>query len=145
VTDAITSGLLLAVISAIVFVAYQHPTSYSRLYMPVRRLLGFGTLVTMAWALGDSEVRGKVRVTLPTALADDRAAQESLRAVLDDAPPYGWILLGLAATFVFLEALSALPRYGIVGDRPNTAQPGPTTPTGDHPRIEDAPPQDARP
>ena len=121
--EIVVSGLFLAVISAVVLVAYRHPGAFAKLHASVKRPLGWAAFGTLAFAIGDSEVRGTVFRALPTVLPNNDQASSALRALLADTPPFGWILLGLGGVWCFLEALSALPRLGIVDASGGTAPP----------------------
>lgn len=112
--EIVVSGLLIAAVSAIVFVAYRHPSAFVRLYTSLKFPFGAAGLVFFGWMLGDTQGRATVDGSLLQAIPNNDTARQAVRVVLQDTPPYGWMLLGLLALWAFLEALAALPRLGIV-------------------------------
>lgn len=116
--ESIVSALLVAAIGAVVLVAYRHPDAFAALHGAVKRPLGLLAIGVFAYMLGDNGVRGEVQALLGKAQEGDESLKTAIRAALQDEPPLGWMLLGVGAVWVFLEALSALPRLGITGAAP---------------------------
>ena len=115
--EGIVSTLLVAAVGAVVLVAYRHPEAFAKLYASFRRLLGYAALVTFAMMVGDGTGREAVRSAIRSTdlVTDD--VRKKLAALAPDNSHYLWALGGLLAIYVFLEALSALPRLGIVDQK----------------------------
>src|ERR1700730_18070222 len=102
--DKVTAGLFIAAISALTFVAYQHPNAYKKMY-PAFTLLGL-LISTFAfgWSLGEFlTYRAVKEFIVVEKLKEAKAASDSY-----DIP--NWVLGANVGTILYVVFLSFLPR-----------------------------------
>jgi hypothetical protein len=107
--ENIISGLILALISSMAFVAYRHPAAYKEIYEKIlpgatigMAIIGIGYMgFQLGYIVAAYNIRTKLKLDLP---ADDRVFN----------PPglgrYLWFIAGFSAIYLYLLVLSKLPQ-----------------------------------
>ena len=123
--DHLLSAVALPATSVVIFVAYRHPSAFARLYGPLKPLLGYALLVTLGLMFGDNQAKAAIGIAMKQLGPEEDSIRKALAPVLLDNSNYLCALGIIVGLYVFLEALTALPRVGIVAHENVTAAKAP--------------------
>lgn len=100
----LVSGLILAAVTAIAYVAYKHPSGYNRALTYLLAILLFGFVTTTMWDIGRMSAHSDLREFIP--IEHSSAARKKM----DSGKPLGgWYVLIYLGAVVYLYLLSLLP------------------------------------
>jgi hypothetical protein len=103
--ETVGAGLVLAALSALTFMAYQHPNAFPKIALPLLLLAIVGMACALAWNSGNYNVRSAVLSLVP--FEKFQTAIDAMDARLIPA----WIGLGIpAGLMVYLSFLLRLPQ-----------------------------------
>jgi len=107
--DKLLSGLALAALSALTFVAYKHPAGYQRLAKPIRWIVQAILLAAMIWDVSSMRTLNNLYQFIDMSkLNDAKAAVDNIQIL--NGYVFGAYIVGM----LYLEFLCFLPE--ILGD-----------------------------
>lgn len=98
--ETIISGIVLAAISGLTFIAYKHPKGYFRIHIPLTTIIGSTMMCILFWNFGVMTAHSKLIKFLVT---DTRAEQD---AIIDSITVNVWWVVGI--NFVIMMYLTFL-------------------------------------
>jgi hypothetical protein len=103
--ETLLSGLILAAVSGLTFLAYQHPNGYARLQWPLRICMFLLLAVGGAWDTAAERTMSLLAPMLaPGQFGPARAALSEVKILA------GWTFTGIAALYLYSEILGFLPQ-----------------------------------
>ena len=97
--SAVISGLIVALVTGITFLAYKHPIAFKRLYFPI-----FGVLLLVGIGFGAwNAAISFTLIALKDIIPPEQFQAATLKAHALDAPTwYSWAFMGMVAYLMFL-------------------------------------------
>jgi hypothetical protein len=92
--EKVITGLIVAAISGLTFIAYKHPRAYGRLHLTLSTITLYITLSMVAWNVSTFTVAYVVK---ESKVAGDKTT-ETINVILSVAAPHWWFLISVGVT-----------------------------------------------